>query len=104
MTKYRKSEQDNEPVTEEEMESGKVAITDFQKRCYMEIQRIPPGCVSTYGAVAKALDPPSSARAVGGALRSNPFAPRVPCHRVVASNLDVGGYFGQWGQGTSKVS
>eukprot|EP00041_Stephanoeca_diplocostata_P016807 m.332709 g.332709 ORF g.332709 m.332709 type:complete len:70 (+) comp20494_c0_seq10:548-757(+) len=37
-------------------------------------------------------------------MRSNPFAPRVPCHRVVASNLDVGGYFGQWGQGTSKVA
>jgi methylated-DNA-[protein]-cysteine S-methyltransferase len=35
---------------------------------------------------------------VGSALRNNPFAPYVPCHRVVASNLFVGGFFGEWGR------
>mmetsp|Transcript_7876 Transcript_7876/g.16102 ORF Transcript_7876/g.16102 Transcript_7876/m.16102 type:complete len:86 (+) Transcript_7876:104-361(+) len=42
--------------------------------------------VSTYGTLAKELG--SSARAVGQALRRNPFAPGVPCHRVVAATLD----------------
>lgn len=41
---------------------------------------------------------------VGGALRVNPFAPYVPCHRVVASNLYIGGFFGQWaGRKTSRT-
>lgn len=35
---------------------------------------------------------------VGNALRNNPFSPRVPCHRVIASNLFVGGFFGEWGK------
>jgi methylated-DNA-[protein]-cysteine S-methyltransferase len=35
---------------------------------------------------------------VGAALRSNPFAPYIPCHRVIASNLYVGGFQGEWGQ------
>lgn len=34
---------------------------------------------------------------VGGALRSNPFAPTVPCHRVIASTLFIGGFYGKWG-------
>ena len=34
---------------------------------------------------------------MGGALRNNPFAPRIPCHRVIASNLFVGGFKGEWG-------
>ena len=33
---------------------------------------------------------------MGGALRNNPFAPRIPCHRVIASNLFVGGFKGEW--------
>lgn len=36
---------------------------------------------------------------VGSALRNNPFAPYIPCHRIVASNFFVGGYSGQWGEG-----
>jgi methylated-DNA-[protein]-cysteine S-methyltransferase len=35
---------------------------------------------------------------VGNALRNNPFSPYVPCHRVIASNHFVGGFFGEWGQ------
>lgn len=55
---------------------------------------IPPGKVTTYGAMASALH--SSARAVGQAMRRNPFAPRVPCHRVIAVNLELGGFSGSW--------
>ncbi|CAN0536123.1 unnamed protein product, partial [Ectocarpus sp. 8 AP-2014] len=51
---------------------------------------IPAGKISTYGGVANVLN--SSARAVGGALRGNPFAPVVPCHRVVMSDLTIGGF------------
>ena len=58
-------------------------VTDFQTRVYTLLLQIPEGKVATYAALAKALK--SSPRAVGGALRSNPFAPEVPCHRVLAS-------------------
>ena len=39
---------------------------------------------------------------VGSALRHNPFAPFVPCHRVIASNLYIGGFFGEWGTLSSR--
>eukprot|EP00747_Dinoflagellata_sp_TGD_P030160 gnl/TRDRNA2_/TRDRNA2_134437_c0_seq1.p1 gnl/TRDRNA2_/TRDRNA2_134437_c0~~gnl/TRDRNA2_/TRDRNA2_134437_c0_seq1.p1 ORF type:complete len:208 (+),score=6.84 gnl/TRDRNA2_/TRDRNA2_134437_c0_seq1:41-664(+) len=61
------------------------------------------GRVATYGSLAHALRPPSSARAVGQAMRKNPLAPRVPCHRVVCSNLELGGFFGSVGIEHSDV-
>jgi len=64
---------------------------------------IPKGRVSTYGDLARALDPPSSARAVGQAMRRNPFAPTVPCHRVVAADLQLGGFTGSWGASCQSV-
>lgn len=70
--------------------------TEFQSRLYEVCKRIPKGKVATYGLLAKLVD--SSARAVGQALKKNPFAPVVPCHRVVASSLDIGGFGGQWGE------
>ena len=54
------------------------------KRVYDALLQIPAGRVATYASLARALG--SSPRAVGGALRRNPFAPRVPCHRVVQAN------------------
>lgn len=38
---------------------------------------------------------------VGSALRNNPFAPFVPCHRIIASNMYIGGFFGEWGTGAN---
>lgn len=64
----------------------------FADRVYALCKKIPKGKVSTYGAIAKALD--SSPRAVGQALRCNPYAPVVPCHRVVASTGKIGGFMG----------
>jgi methylated-DNA-[protein]-cysteine S-methyltransferase len=58
-------------------------VTSFQESVYALLQQIPEGRISTYAALAKALN--SSPRAVGGALRVNPFAPEVPCHRIIAS-------------------
>lgn len=68
-------------------------ITPFQRRVYDALRRIPRGRVTTYGLLAKHLDC-GSARAVGQALRRNPFAPGVPCHRVIASDLRIGGFMG----------
>jgi len=75
--------------------------TDFEMRLYEVCKRIPKGKVSTYGTLAKVLK--SSARAVGQGMRRNPFAPEVPCHRVVASNLEIGGFSGSWGIDTSNL-
>jgi methylated-DNA-[protein]-cysteine S-methyltransferase len=67
-------------------------VTSFATKVYELCSQIPAGKVSTYGAIALALD--SSPRAVGQALRCNPFAPKVPCHRVVASDGRIGGFMG----------
>mgnify|MGYP000176877200 CR=1 FL=1 len=71
-------------------------ITTFQRRVYAVVRSIPRGRVMTYGALARAVGC-GSARAVGQALRSNPFAPHVPCHRVIGSDLRVGGFRGRRG-------
>ena len=58
-------------------------VSSYQERVYALLQQIPAGKVTSYAAMAKALK--SSPRAVGGALRKNPFAPEVPCHRCIAN-------------------
>jgi methylated-DNA-[protein]-cysteine S-methyltransferase len=70
---------------------------------YDLIRTIPAGRVSTYKDVCAALGQ-GSPRSVGGALRNNPFAPRIPCHRVIASSLFVGGFKGEWGAAASSVA
>ena len=68
-------------------------VTLFQDRVYRAVSEIPRGKVSTYGLVARHIGC-GSPRAVGQALRRNPFAPQVPCHRVIASDLRIGGFSG----------
>ncbi|KXZ50195.1 hypothetical protein GPECTOR_17g832 [Gonium pectorale] len=75
--------------------------TEFEARLYKLCKCIPAGKVSTYGAMAAVLK--TAPRAVGQALRRNPFAPTVPCHRVVAADLDIGGFSGGWGIADPKV-
>ncbi|WP_027994999.1 methylated-DNA--[protein]-cysteine S-methyltransferase [Simplicispira psychrophila] len=60
-------------------------VTEFQRRVYDLTRRIPPGQTRTYGELATALGNKNSARAVGHALGLNPFAPVVPCHRVLGA-------------------
>lgn len=79
----------------------KMSTTQFQNRVYDACSCIPRGKVSTYGVLASALR--SSPRAVGQALKRNPFAPKVPCHRVITSSLELGGFGGSWGIDTKKV-
>ncbi len=64
----------------------------FPQRVYNLTRLIPRGKVSTYAALARALKNKGAARAVGNALNKNPYAPQVPCHRVVRSNGEVGGF------------
>lgn len=68
--------------------------TEFERRVHEAVCKIPPGFAATYSAVAKACGC-GSARAVGQALRKNPYAPAVPCHRVVRSDGSIGGFFGE---------
>ena len=70
------------------------APTAFQVKIYNLLQHIPAGRVTTYGALALASGC-KSAQAIGQALRNNPYAPEVPCHRVVRSDGSVGGFFGK---------
>ena len=72
-------------------------MKSFSEQVYALCSQIPPGKVTTYKAIAEELGT-QSYRAVGQALRANPFAPDVPCHRVVRSNGAVGGFRG-WRKG-----
>ena len=69
-------------------------LTAFQRRVYAAILRVPPGQTRSYQWVAAHIGSPRGARAVGNALRRNPFAPQVPCHRVVRADGSLGGYSG----------
>lgn len=68
--------------------------TTFQREVYAATMRVPMGKVTTYALLARAIGC-ASPRAVGQALRRNPFAPKVPCHRVIASDLGIGGFNGR---------
>lgn len=61
-------------------------MTEFCKKIYDAVSRIPKGRVASYGQIAAAAGSPRAARAVGNALHSNPFFGEVPCHRVVHKN------------------
>ena len=64
---------------------------NFNERCYKALCQVPKGKVTTYADLARYLGS-RGYRAVGNAMNRNPNAPRVPCHRVVRSNGEVGGY------------
>lgn len=70
--------------------------TPFQRRVYDALCEVPKGRVTTYQLLAKAVDCGSS-QAIGQALKRNPFAPDVPCHRVIRADLTLGGFAGQLG-------
>lgn len=69
-----------------------MAILTFSERVYDVVRRIPCGSVMTYAQVARLAGAPGAARAVGNALNKNPELVAMPCHRVVRSQGQVGGY------------
>ena len=68
--------------------------TSFQRRVWQELRRIPVGTTASYGEVARRIGKPGSARAVARACATNPLPLAVPCHRVVRSDGELGGYRG----------
>jgi len=68
--------------------------TDFQKRCWRELLKIPYGETRSYADIARAMGNPSAVRAVGLANGQNPIAIIVPCHRVIGSDGSLTGYGG----------
>lgn len=64
----------------------------FYQSVWRACARIPKGEVRTYGWIAKKIGKPKAARAVGRALGENPFAPIIPCHRVVSATGSLAGY------------
>ncbi|MDB5875140.1 MAG: methylated-DNA--protein-cysteine methyltransferase [Ramlibacter sp.] len=75
-------------------------VPAFQQRVYQVTRAIPFGRTLTYGEVAAQLGEPGAARAVGQALGHNPFAPIVPCHRVLAARTGAGGFSAEGGVAT----
>lgn len=71
------------------------ALTTFSRRVLSLCKLIPRSNVCTYKQLATALGDKNYVRAVGNALRHNPYAPLVPCHRVISSDRTLGGYSGQ---------
>ncbi len=63
----------------------------FNEKCYAVLKKVPKGKVTTYKEIARAINS-KAYRAVGNAMNKNPYAPIVPCHRVINSNGDVGGF------------
>ncbi|RME53998.1 MGMT family protein [Candidatus Woesearchaeota archaeon] len=66
-------------------------VSVFSRKCYERLLQVPAGRVTTYSELARSLGS-KGFRAVGRAMNKNPFAPHVPCHRVVASDGSVGGF------------
>lgn len=77
-----------------------VRATDFQRRVWAELRRIPRGETRTYTQLAASLGQPTAARAVARACATNPTAVLVPCHRVVGSDGSLRGF--RWGLATKQ--
>ena len=71
--------------------------TKFQLKVWKYLKTIPKGKVKTYKQVAIGIKRPKSARAVANACAKNPYAPKIPCHRVIRSDRTLGGYSGKGG-------
>ena len=75
----------------------KLKGTKFQQKVWKYLKSIPRGKVKTYKQVSIAIKSPKSARAVANACGKNPYAPKIPCHRVIRSDGGLGGYSGRGG-------
>lgn len=75
--------------------------TEFQLKVWESLLKIPSGGLATYGQMASQVGNPSASRAVGTAIGSNPVAYLIPCHRVIQSSGNLGGYM--WGTHRKKA-
>ena len=83
------------PMTKEELIG-----TEFQKKVWNEIKKIPRGSTLTYKELAKKIDKPRAYRAVANACGKNPYPIKIPCHRAIKSDGSTGGYSGVGGSTT----
>ena len=80
----------------------KLIGTEFQLKVWAYLKNIPRGSVKTYSQVAKDIGKPLAVRAVANAIGKNPYAPKIPCHRVIRSDGSLGGYSGKGGVKTKR--
>ena len=76
--------------------------TKFQVKVWRYLKKIPKGKIKTYKEVAIGINRPKAARAVANACAKNPYAPKVPCHRVIRSDGTLGGFSSSGGTKTKK--
>ncbi|MHB0995401.1 MAG: methylated-DNA--[protein]-cysteine S-methyltransferase [Elusimicrobiales bacterium] len=79
-------------MTKKELFTKMKAYTPFQQAVWRACMRIPAGRTRSYKWIAQQIGRPGAVRAVGSALGRNPFAPAVPCHRVVKADGSIGGF------------
>ncbi len=75
-------------------------LAPFDRRVYEAAREIAPGTTVTYGAIAKRIGDPTAAQAVGQALGRNPFAPVIPCHRILSADGKMHGFSATGGTAT----
>jgi methylated-DNA-[protein]-cysteine S-methyltransferase len=66
--------------------------TSYQQKVWEELMKVPYGETVSYGELARRIGNPKGARSVGMAVHFNPIGIIIPCHRVIMSNGDIGGY------------
>ena len=81
----------------------KLKGTEFQIKVWNEIAKIPKGETKSYKEVAIAIRRPKSYRAVANACGKNPYPIEIPCHRVIKSNGEFGGYSAKGGSKTKRI-
>ncbi len=81
----------------------KLKGTEFQKKVWSAISKIPRGKTITYKDLAKQIGRPLAVRAVGNAVGANPLPVTIPCHRVIKSDGTLGGYSGRGGIKTKQA-
>ncbi len=68
--------------------------TPFSEKVYSQLKKVPKGKITTYKALAQSIET-RAYQAIGTAMKNNPYAPQVPCHRVVSSDGSIGGFKGK---------
>ena len=81
----------------------KTSGTNFQKKVWNEIKKIPKGRTTSYKKITIAIGHPKAARAVANACGKNPNPIITPCHRVIASDGTIGGYSAEGGVNTKRA-
>ena len=81
----------------------KLEGSEFQIKVWNEIAKIPKGETKSYKEIAIAIRRPKSYRAVANACGKNPYPIEIPCHRVIKSNGEIGGYSAKGGSKAKRI-